>query len=240
MADRNSDKLLVSGQALLHGLQMHGPWINAPCDMATTLQFQVRQIQEAVDALAGARNTSTMAANRLAIADRSLKTWLTKARLVVMLARGTRWSESWVHTGFTDSKTKIPKRLAERISLARTLVTFFARHPELGVPFAEVTAARGRSICERVAQSSEMLELAKKDCAVMNQQRQLAESDLRRAVRKTTDWLKTHLDGSDNRWADFGIVVSVRNHRGRRRSGRSVPTIRFSHSPPDRHHVAAA
>ena len=241
MPNPNSDKLLTGAHALLRGLKAHGAWIHAPCDMATTLESKIREIEESATALAAARDTSTMATNRLTIADRALKAWLTKARLVVMLARGVRWSESWVHTGFTDSKTKVPKRIAERISLARALVTFFARHPELGVPFAEVTAARGRAICERAAQSSEMLDLAKKDHSVMNQQRQLAEADLRSAVRKSVEWLKTRLDAADNRWSDFGMVASVRSSRSRTRLGRRpLRAIRFSHSDSGGHQVAAA
>ena len=241
MADQNSDKLVISGQALLHGLRLHGTWINAPQDVTTMLETKLHRFQETLPGADAARTTATMAKTRVAVADRALKSWLTKARLVVMLARGVRWSESWVHTGFTDSKIKVPNRLDGRIALGRALVTFFARHPELGVPFAEITAARGRAICERAAQSSEMLDLAKKDHFVMNQQRQLAESDLRNAVRKVTGWLKTNLDAFDNRWADFGIVVSVRSRPGSRNSARQrVSTIRFSHSGPEPHHVAAA
>src|SRR5207248_7769848 len=120
-----------------------------------------------------------------------------KARLVVMLARGARWSQSWIPTGFTHSQTKVPSRLEDRIALARALVSFFARHPEYGVAFAEITAARGRAIYERVSQSSQMLQLAKNDCIVARQQRETAEADLRGAMREMICELKTQLQPSD-------------------------------------------
>jgi len=234
------DTLLSSANALHHGLELHGTWINAPYELIASLATKIHQFQEAIDGGATAETTKSMAADRLMIADNTLKAWLTKARLVVMLARGARWSESWVHTGFVDRRTQVPKRLQARIDLGRALVTFFARHPELGVPFAEVTAARGRVICERTAQSGEMLELARNDYAVMNQQGRLAATDLRNTMRKTVEWLRARLDGCDQRWADFGIVVSVGKKRGRRSKARSVPVIRFSHDTTDPHQVVAA
>ncbi|HJT80165.1 MAG TPA: hypothetical protein VJ719_03120 [Chthoniobacterales bacterium] len=239
MAHNKSNKLLVSSRALLHGLKLHGTWLNAPPETGQMLDLKLDRLEEAAASVETARTTATMAKNRLTIADRALKSWLTKARLVVMLARGVRGSESWVHSDFANAKTKIPKAIDGRISLGRALVTFFARHPELGVPFAEVTAARGRAICERAAQSSEMLDLAKKDYLLMNQQRQLAENDLRNDVRKLTEWLRTHLDGSDKRWSDFGIAGSMR--RGGNRLGRRpLRAIRFAHPAGDSRHIAAA
>ena len=235
------DNLLSSANALLHGLELHGTWINAPHDLTGSLGAKIYRFQEAIDGCATAETTKSMAAERSAIAECALKTWLMKARLVVMLARGARWSESWVHTGFVDRRTQVPKRLQARIDLGKALVSFFARHPELGVPFAEVTAARGRAICERAAQGSEMLELARNDCAVMNRQCRLAGTDLRNTLRKGVEWLPAHLDGSDQRWADFGILVTVRKKRARRRAKtRSVSVIRFSQGATDAHHVVAA
>jgi hypothetical protein len=235
------DNLLSSANALLHGLEIHGTWIDASYSFIPLLNSKIYELQEAFTAAETAETTKAIAADRLMMADRVLKAWLTKARLVVMLARGARWSESWIHTGFVDRRTRVPKQLQARLDLAKALVAFFARHPELGVPFAEVTAARGRAICERAAQSSEMLGLAKKDCTVMNQRCRLAAADLRNTMRKVVAWLKTHVEGPDPRWADFGFAVpAAKKHCRRRSPRRSASVTRLSHGSVEGHHVAAA
>lgn len=146
---------------------------------------KIDRLARALTAVDNSRNTTVLATKRLSLADKTLKTWLAKARLVVMLARGSRWSESWIHTGFTDRRTKIPKRLDDRMALAKALVAFFARHPEFGVAFADVTAARGRAIYERVLQSREMLQFSRDESATVRRECQTAAAELRAAIRKT-------------------------------------------------------
>jgi len=199
------------------------------------------RLQHAITAFASAQNTRTLSMKRLALADKVLRTWLAKARLVVMLARGARWSESWTHIGFTDRRTRVPRRLDDRILLARALVSYFARHPEYGVAFAEITAARGRAIYERVVQSGEMLQLAKNDCIVARQQRETADADLRGAMREMICELKTQLHPSDPCWTDFGLTPKHARKGGLGRSPLRRPTpIPFApQTAPDRHSVAA-
>src|SRR5205823_4062504 len=170
------------------------------------LQSQVERLTETASILAHARNTADVSTKRLALADKTLKAWLAKARLVVMLARGARWSQSWIPTGFTHSQTKVPTRLEDRIALARALVSFFARHPEYGVAFAEITAARGRAIYERVSQSSQMLQLAKADCGAAREQHQVADACLRDKLEEIISTLGSRMDDHDPRWTDLGFV----------------------------------
>jgi hypothetical protein len=138
-------------------------------------------------------------------ADEALTAWLAKARLVVMLARGAKWSERWIETGFTYRGANIPKRIESRIALARRLVSFLALHPDFGVPFANVTAARGRAIYERMTQTRDALDVATTDCMMNKRQRVAAERFLRRTMRQVIRMLGSVIDGADPRWLEFGL-----------------------------------
>jgi hypothetical protein len=239
---QSPEDLLELGSSMAHGLEIHRSWIGVSEDVTAGFRAMVERLRQTSVAVANARNTRVLATKRIALSDKVLKTWLTKARLVVMLARGARWSESWIHTGFTERRTQVPRKLEDRITLAQALVSFFARHPEFGVNFAEVTAARGRAIYERVVQSCEMLHFAKNDCAVTKQDREAAENELRDTLRELIPWLKTHFDRSDPRWTDFGLIphVSCKRRSGRIRRNRTSPIpflIQLGHAS---HGVAAA
>jgi hypothetical protein len=197
--------VLHLGNFMARGLASHGPWIGLGEITADDLSRAMQQVRDAEKKVSEARHAKGLASKRVAVADKALQAWLGKARLVVMLARGAQWSESWIHTGFTHQRTNVPKRLEARITLARALVSFFARHPEFGVAFAEVTAARGRIVYERMVQSREILEVMTDDCVASKQQHTAAESALREMMRRIVGILDETIDGSDRRRLDFGL-----------------------------------
>src|SRR5262249_2808460 len=147
------DDLVRFGDCATHGMEMHRSELGISDDSVSQMRSKVERLRQAVVNTATGGSTNALATNRLSLADKTLKAWLIKARLVVLLARGSRCSELWNQGNFNNRKIRIPKRFDDRIDLARALVSFFARHPEFGVAFAEVTAARGRAIYERVVQS---------------------------------------------------------------------------------------
>lgn len=197
--------VLRLGNSMAQGLASHGPWIGLAEITADDLGRAMQQVRDAEKKLSEARNAKDLASKRVAVADKALQAWLAKARLVVMLARGAQWSESWIHTGFTHRRTNVPKRLEARITLARALVSFFARHPEFGVGFAEVTAARGRIVYERTVQSREILQMMTNDCVASKQQHAAAENALREMMRRIVGILDETIDVSDRRRLDFGL-----------------------------------
>ena len=242
MIPKTTDNLIRFATCMANGLETHGLWLGVGEDSVRNVRVRLNDLQRAIDTLATARNTRTMASKRIGLADKSLRRWLGKARLVVMLARGARWSRAWIDTGFTSPAMRVPKKPEARISLARTLVSFFARHPEFGVGFAEITAARGRATYERVIQSGQMFELAREDCTVAMRERDIAEENLRCILRTVVSWLKTNLHRADSRWSDFGVPpLGSRKPDGRRSHQVEARPIEFV-PPPEKpsHSVAAA
>jgi hypothetical protein len=195
MIPNRSDKLVAFASAIRHAVEdVRGSTDPANAAMSE-LDGRLAGFQHAIDTTEAAARTKILASSRLAMSDKALKTWLTKARLVVMLSRGLKWSESWIPTGFTDRRSRIPTGIDARVMLARALVAFFARQPECGVPFAEVTAARGRAVYERVIQSAAMLRLAKDDCRIAERRKCVSESDLHETLRRIVSRLKSELGG---------------------------------------------
>ena len=242
MRSNGTNALLQFAERMTRGAESHISDLMLAGRWAAVLHAKMDRLQETAAAFGSAHNTRTLAIKRLALADKVLRTWLAKARLVVMLARGSRWSESWTHTGFTNRRTRVPRRLDDRIVLARALVSFFARHPEYGVAFAEITAARGRAIYERVVQSGEMLEFAKNECSAARRHREAAETDLRNTMREISSELKTQLDESDPSWTDFGFAPKQPRKGGLGHSplrrARPIPFV--PQSPSDHHSIVAA
>jgi hypothetical protein len=197
--------LLHLADSTVQGLSAHGPWIGLADLPADRFRSVMKKLRDAETKFSEARSAKALAGNRVVVADKALGDWLTKARLVVMLVRGARWSELWIKTGFTNQRTTVPKRLESRIALAHSLVSFFARHPEFGVAFADVTAARGRAIYERAVQSREMLQVMTTECGSIKHERDAAERALREMMRQVVYVLGKNIDGADPRWLDFGL-----------------------------------
>ena len=125
MFSKKIDDLLHLARHIMAGLERHHLAVDQPQDSAVRLGYQIHRLHETSTALRNLRNNATLSTKRLSLADKTLKSWLAKARLVVMLARGARWSESWSATGFTQGRTQVPTRLEARITLGRALVSFF-------------------------------------------------------------------------------------------------------------------
>jgi hypothetical protein len=198
-------ELLSLGEQVANSLDMEGSWPAAMPISVGEFRRILGETGQAEAAWSAAENAKADSQARLATADEEVTAWLAKARLVVMLARGENWSKQWVETGFAGRAAKIPKRIATKLALARRVVFFFSRHPEYGVSFAGVTAARGRSLYERMAVARDALELVVKDWALKRRLRNSAKRVLQRALRQIIRTLDSVLAPNDPRRLAFGL-----------------------------------
>jgi hypothetical protein len=180
----NVTQLLMLAERMAHELETHGPPLGVTEISAGEFRRTLDQARRAETVWSAARSTKASAQKRMSMADEALSSWLAKARLVMMLARGSKWSERWIETGFAHGATNVPRRMELRIELARQLVVFLALHPDFAVPFAEVTAARGRPIYERMIQTGAALQLTTADCLESKRQRDAALGALRGMMRQ--------------------------------------------------------
>jgi hypothetical protein len=237
--------LLSLGQHVANGLEIHGHWLGMTQTPSSEFRRILDETEKAEGTWSDAENTRVHLQARMAAADEDLTTWLTKARLVVMLARGEKWSERWIETGFAHRVTNVPKRLDTRIRLARKLVVFLALHPEYGVPFADVTAVRGRFIYERTVQARAALDLAMGSSTMKKRLRNAAKRVLRRTMYQIIRTLDSTIVPNDPRWLAFGLNQptagsSRRGHVHRHRFSEAlteaepIPLITETRSDPER------
>jgi hypothetical protein len=167
----------------------------------------LERARTAEDEFARSRLVKAAAAERFAEVDDELTAWLAKARLVVMLAHGSKWSQSWVAAGFTHRGTNVPKRIKPRMELSRRLVKFFEDYPQYEVPFAGVTAAEAGALQEKITAADQKVRLATSEAAEKKQARHLAEKLLRRELRLLRVCLYGSLKKNDRRWKEFGFKI---------------------------------
>jgi hypothetical protein len=201
--------LLLLAERIAQGLETYGPWLGITQIPADEFRRILDETEKGESAWTDARNAKAYSQTRMAAADATLAAWLAKARLVVMLARGEKWSKRWIETGFTHRAAKVPKGFEPRIALARRVVVFLALHPDFGVPFAQVTAAHGRTIYEWTYQTHHALEIATTDCRMKKRQRDAAECVLRRTMRQVFRVLGGVIARDDPRWLAFGLSQSA-------------------------------
>ena len=222
--------LLPFAERIANELDTHGRWFEMIGIRADELRRIVDQVKKAEAAWSAAKSAKASAQTRTTAADEALTAWLAKARLVVMLARGEKWSERWIEAGFTHRRMNVPKRVGSRVELARRLVVFLALQPEFGVRFADVTATEGRSIYTRVIQTRYGLEKATADCIMTKRQRDAAE----RIVRHTLRRVALNLPSNDSHLLAFGLNEAAESVHDRpdfaKASGEPIPVIIQAHS----------
>ncbi len=220
----SSTDLLSLAEHVANGLETHGLGWGQTLVPSSEFRRILREAEEAEVAWSAAENAKAYSQARMATADKDLTAWLTKARLVVKLARGEKWSERWVETGFIH-RTSVPTHIEKKIGLARRLVNFLSLHPEYGVPFAGVTAARGRMICERMMHARDAFELARSAWALKKRLRNAAKRVLQDAIQQVVRTLNTSIAPSDPRWLAFGLNKSIAKpvRKVRHRLGQRLP-----------------
>jgi hypothetical protein len=237
--------LLSLGQHVANGLETYSLWLGMTQTPSSEFRRILDETEKAEAAWSDAENTRVHSQARMAAADEDLTAWLTKARLVVMLARGEKWSERWIETGFAHRATNVPKRIDTRIKLARKVVVFLALHPEYGVSFADVTAVRGRSIYERMIQARAASDLAGGSCTMKKRLLNAAKRVLRSTIYQVIRTLDFTIAPNDPRWLAFGLnqpITSpsrwrhVHHHRFSEAptEAEPIPLITETHSSPER------
>ncbi|HEY1769944.1 MAG TPA: hypothetical protein VGG02_06785 [Chthoniobacterales bacterium] len=200
-------ELFRLGALVAKGLRRHGPWLLKNFMTEKELRNSLTAAQKTEADFARALVARAAAAERFAETQEKLTAWLARARLVVMLALGSKWSQSWIAAGFTHRGTNVPKRLAGRIELNRRLAGFFAVNGQFEVPFAGVTAAEAKALRRAMRQAEEKLKAATTRAAEKKRARDKAEKKLRWDVGSVRDILRCVIKPHDPCWGAFGFQV---------------------------------
>jgi hypothetical protein len=198
-------ELMQLSETMADALEKHGPWLRtmemAPAEFRRALDH----LRKCETAFATLRSEKAAAGKWVNAADQAMIDWLSKARLAVMLARGTKWSETWLDAGFVHHSTDVPKAMAPRVELARRVVDFFARNPQFGVAHANVTATYGRKAYDDAVGAQRVRRQLISECINAKKLRDEAERDLRRKMGHIVRMLGENIKPNDARWFAFGM-----------------------------------
>lgn len=206
--------LISLAESMADGYEAHAVWMRIAADADEFRPF-VTRLHESEGIFQEAKVQKAFACEAAAAADEALTEWLVKARVIVALALGAKWSMQWVGAGFTHRRTNIPKRIELRIALAERLVEFFGRNAQFEVAFAGVTAVNGEAIYSAITDARQQMRRATGECIRCKRTRDEAERRLRRKMRSVILMLSAVLTVDDSRWLAFGLNQP---RRGRRRS----------------------
>jgi hypothetical protein len=193
------------GETMADALERHGPWLRMMEMNATELREAVETLRKSETAFVTLRSEKAAAGKWVNAADQAMIDWLGKARLAVMLARGTKWSETWLDAGFIHHSTDVPKAIAPRLELARRVVDFFARNPQFGVAHAKVTATYGRKAYDDAVGAQRVRRQLIAECINAKKLRDVAEKELRRNMGHVVRMLSASIKPNDARWFAFGL-----------------------------------
>jgi hypothetical protein len=199
------DELLQLAETMAHGLERHGPWLRMMEMDAVEFREALESLRRSEMAFATLRSEKAAAGKWMSAADQALIEWLGKARLAVMLARGSKWSEAWLDSGFIHRSTDVPKAMAPRIELAHRVVDFFARNPQFGVAHASVTATHGRKAYDDAVSAHRVRGQLVSECINAKKLRDDAEQNLRRKMGQVVRMLGASIKPNDARWLAFGL-----------------------------------
>src|SRR4051812_535168 len=110
------DLMKVAGD-MADGLKLHGLWLKMTQTPEGEFRAMLEQLRKAETSHAEARAAKAEAGQESIAGDEALMNWLVRARSILAIIFGQRWSERWLQAGFTHGRTNVPKRMEARIAL---------------------------------------------------------------------------------------------------------------------------
>jgi hypothetical protein len=207
-----TNALISLAERIADGYAKHAIWLRLTVDHTQQLHPEVAAFRKLEASFQESRWAKAAAGREAVAADKALTEWLAKARMIVLIVLGAKWTQAWLAAGFTHRRTNVPKRIAARLHLARQLITFFEKNPQWEYPAGEITAAGARAIYDRINAARDKMRDATIDCLTKGQARDKAERELRWRLRTVVVMLSGVLPAHDTRWLEFGL------HQPRERS----------------------
>lgn len=152
-----------------------------------------------------ARSAQQVKSNAYKSACAGVSVFLKSSRATLVASFGPSWNTMWAQAGFVQPSTAVPRRLADRLSLATSLVKFLTDNPSYEVASKGVTAAIGQAALTAVTAAEVALQPAKAATAAAKGVLGGAQQVLVTACRTVIKVLSTALGPNDPRWKTFGL-----------------------------------
>ena len=138
-------------------------------------------------------------------ADEAGRKFIRTARNVLALRLGELYSDAWAPTGFPNQSTSVPKTIAERQELLRSLQQFYAAHPAEETPALNLTALQADALFNQLSDARSAVNNRYEQLNATLDERNAALDTLRGNMRWCIQELGHVLAEDDPRWYSFGL-----------------------------------
>ncbi|MEA3187275.1 MAG: hypothetical protein QOD99_1105 [Chthoniobacter sp.] len=203
----NSGQLIGLAEQNIVGITTIGAQV--PVVMVTAAQMQtaldafVTQ-DSAFNAQRSARQT---ASDSYQAAMSAIYDWLLASSNVLANSFGTLWNTQWAQAGFVNHSTAIPRKAADQLGLALSLVNFFTANPGYEVASLKVTAAYGATLRTTALAAQAAVTAATVALNTIGTAWQTAYDTLTGLMRELIKNLEGKLAKNDPRWLSFGLQI---------------------------------
>ncbi len=131
--------------------------------------------------------------------------FIMKVRNSLLSPFGDHWNTMWAQVGFVQPSIALPRRLQDRITLAKKVNDFLAANPSREIPSQGITAAQGVLIRKAVIDAQTPLQQANMDLKTASTDLNTAQAALVKSIRYVIKILTGGLAKDDPAWEIFGL-----------------------------------
>jgi len=215
--------LSAQSTEFIEGMIAHEKTIGVTQNTAAAIAADLaaaKAADDAFEALKEGRSSTLQPAFRKADAE-GLQ-FIVRAKKVLTVHLGERWTEQWAEAGFADQSIRIPQSITGRENVLKLLASYFKARSSQESTDLKVSAERAATLHAALVAARTAVEnhpTRQKNARIARDE---AKSALRKRLRAAIAELDMRLTGDSPVWAAFGLVPpTVKN---RRRSKKEAAT----------------
>jgi hypothetical protein len=199
----------------IEGMIAHEKSIGVTQNTAATIAADLATAEAAngaFEAIKEGRSTTLQPAYRKA--DEEGEQFIVRAKKVLTVHLGERWTEQWAEAGFADRSIRIPQSIGGREKVLKLLASYFKAHPSQESTDLKVSAKRAATLHAALVAARTAVENHPSRQKAARIGRDEAITALRKRLRATVAELDMLLKGDSPVWAAFGLIPpAVKNRR---------------------------
>ena len=205
--DITDDRSQIAGLAvkMQAGLALLGTDLGITQVTAVAFESQLDAFLETLGIYNRKRSSRQAAFDLYHEKETDMSDFIRKVRNSLLSPFGDRWNTMWAQVGFVQPSIGLPRRLQDRVTLAKKVSDFLAANPSREIPSQGITAAEGVLVRKAVIDAQTPLQEAKMDLKTDLGTLTTAQAALVKSMRYVIKILSGGLAKDDPAWEAFGL-----------------------------------
>ena len=225
--------LSAQSTEFIEGMTAHEKTIGVTQNTAAAIAADLaaaKVANDAFEAIKAGRSATLQPAFRKA--DAEGEQFIVRAKKVLTVHLGERWTEQWAEAGFADQSIRIPQSIRGRENVLKLLASYFKAHASQESTDLKVSAKRAATLHIALVAARTAVETHPARQKNARIARDEANTALRKRLRSAIAELDMRLTGDSPVWASFGLVPpAVKNRRRSRKETAPASTPAASARP---------